>query len=194
MNFTVQAREKAGKGVCRKLRQVGYAPGVIYGKTQQLISVPADKASRFIASFHGKTEVFELVIEADGKQETKRVVLQDYQKSAIGNQLVHVDFLEVTDDTRLTVEVPIHTVGECAAVKMGAILQVIRRTIPVRCSAGNIPTSIDVDITDLKFGESVHVLNLPYPEGVKPVVTGRNFTILTIAGQSTGEEAAEAAE
>lgn len=188
MNFTVQAREKAGKGVCRKLRQAGFAPGVIYGESEQMVSVPADKAIRFIASFQGKKEVFELVVENDGKQETKKVVIQDYQTSAIGNRLIHVDFMEVTDKTQLTVSVPVQTVGECAAVKMGAMLQIIRRTIPVRCSAGNIPTSVDIDVTNLKFGDTVHVLDIPYGEGVKPIVTGRNYTVMTVVGQSAGEE------
>lgn len=200
MNFTVQAREKAGKGVCRKLKLEGLAPGVIYGKSQQLVSVPAEKALRFIGSFKGIKEVFELVIESNGKEEKKQVVIQDYQTAPVGNRLVHVDFMEVTDETRLTVNVPIHTVGTCAAVKLGGMLQVIRRTVPVKCFAKNIPKAIEIDVTDLQFGESVHVLDLPYGEGVKPIVTGRNFTVLTISGKSgsdeeeeEGEEAAEEA-
>jgi large subunit ribosomal protein L25 len=133
----------------------------------------------------GATKVFSLTIESDGKSEEKQVILQDYQLSNWGHKLMHADFLEVTDDSQVTLEVPIKIVNEdiCPAVKEGGVLQVIRRSIPVKCAVKNIQEVIEIDVSELQFHESIHVLDLDYEEGVAPVVSGRNFTIITVAGR-----------
>ncbi len=207
MNFTVQLREKTGKGFNRRLRAEGSTPGVIYGiKDPVTVSMRADKALRFIRSMKGATKVFNLTVESDGKSEEKQVILQDYQLSNWGHKLLHADFLEVTADSQVSLEVPIKIVNEdiCPAVKEGGVLQVIRRSIPVKCAVKNIQEVIEIDVSELQFNESIHVLDLDYEEGVQPIVYGRNFTIITVAGRIEEEvdeeeeleevEAAEGAE
>ena len=194
MNFSVQLREQTGKESNRKLRQNGLTPGIIYGISEpQPVSMDAYKALRFIRSMKGATNVVNLVIESDGKADEKKVIIQDYQTSNVGDKLLHADFLEVTDDSIVSMDVPIHVINDedCPAVKTGGVLQIIRRTVPVRCKVKNIQDYIVVDLKDLEFGDSVHVLDLEYGEGVKPIVTGRNFTIITVAGRSVDEEAEE---
>lgn len=191
MNFSVQLRENTGKGHNRKLRQNGETPGIVYGIGDPVpVTMRADKALRFIKSMKGATKVFKLVIENDGKTEEKEVILQDYQMSNFGHKLLHADFLAVTDTTEVTLEVPIRTKNEeeSPAVKTGGVIQVIRRSVPVRCAVKNIPEFIEIDLIELEFGETIHVLDLEYSEGVSPIVTGRNFTILTVAGRIEEEE------
>ncbi len=191
MNFTVQLREKTGKGSNRRLRVEGATPGVIYGiKDPQPVSMKANKALQFIQSMKGATRVFSLTVESEGKSEEKKVILQDYQMSNWGQKLLHADFLEVTDETQVTFEVPIVIVNEeiCPAIEEGGVLQIIRRSIPVKCAVKNIQEFIEVDVSGLLFGESIHVLDLDYKEGVEPVVFGRNFTIITVAGRIEEEE------
>lgn len=187
MNLTVQSRENTGKGSNRKLKAQGFAPGIVYGKENQLVSMDVTKAHRFIKSLQGVKQLFELTVEADGKSISKKVVIQDVQTSMLGNKLVHVDFLEVDENTRLTADIPISVTENCKAVDEGAVLQIIRRTVPVTCLASNIPETILVDVEELEFGNSIHVLDLDYPEGVKPIVKGRNFTIITVAGKMEEE-------
>ncbi|MBT4286644.1 MAG: 50S ribosomal protein L25 [Deltaproteobacteria bacterium] len=187
MNLTVQTRESTGKESNKKLRVQGIAPGIIYGKESQLVSMNAEKAHRFIKSMQGAKQLFELTVEAEGKSSNKTVVIQDFQTSIIGNRLIHVDFLEVNENTRLTAEIPITVTDNCIAVKEGAVLQIIRRTVPVTCLASKIPETILVDVENLEFGSSIHVLDLDYPEGVKPIVKDRNFTVITVAGQMAEE-------
>jgi large subunit ribosomal protein L25 len=191
MNFTVQLREKTGKEFNKKLRQNGLTPGVIYGiKEPQPVKMDADLALRFIQSMQGTKKVFELAVESEGNTEDRKVLLQDYQLSNWGNKLIHADFLEVTDDTIVSLEVPIVIKNEdiCPAIKEGGVIQVIRRSVPVKCAVKNIQEFIEIDLKDLLFGESVHVLDLNYDEGVEPVVYGRNFTIVTVAGRLEEEE------
>jgi len=196
MNFTVQQREQTGKGYNRRLRSQGFTSGVVYGGEKPLlVSMKEDTALRFIKSQKGAKKVVDLVIESSSGNQQRSVIFQDYQMTAMGNHLMHVDFLEVTSDTILSIEVPIHIINDtnCPAIKDGGVIQVIRRSIPVKCSVKDVPEAIVVDLKDLKFGESVHVLDVPYPEGVKPVVHGRNFTLLTVAGRTADEELAPVA-
>ncbi len=190
MNFTVQLREKTGKEFNKKLRQSGLTPGVIYGIKDPLpVKMNADHALRFIRSMQGAKKVFNLAVESEGKTDERKVILQDYQMSNWGKKLLHADFLEVTDDTVVSLEVPIVLKNEeiCPAIKEGGVIQVIRRSIPVKCAVKNIQEFIEIDLKDLLFGESIHVLDLDYDEGVKPVVYGRNFTIVTVAGRQEEE-------
>ncbi len=189
MNLTVQARETSGKGSSRKLRTQGLTPGIVYGKENVRVSMNQEKTLRFIKSLHGAKKVFKLGIETDGKSETKQVVIQDYQMSKVGHRLLHVDFFEVKDNTQLTAEVPITLINdeECPAVEEGGVIQIIRRTVPVTCSALNVPGSIEIDLKELRYGESIHVLDIQYPNGVKPIVRDRNFTLITVAGKMAEE-------
>lgn len=196
MNLTVQLRENTGKGPNRRLRMDGLTPGIIYGiKAPQTVSMDADKTLRFIQSMRGATKVFELSIETGSKSETKKVILQDFQLSNYGQKLIHADFLEVTDESLVHLEVPVVIINEevCPAIKDGGVLQIIRRSIPVKCAVKDIQEFIEIDVKDLIFGQSIHVLDLQYKEGVTPVVHGRNFTILTVAGR-TEEEVEKVAE
>lgn len=193
MKFMVQHRENAGKGFNRRLRKEGLTPGIIYGKEEpQKVSMRADQAFRLIQSMKGTKKVIELNLKFKEETTKKNVVMQDYQLSNVGNKLLHVDFLEVTDDTTLSINVPIKAVNEdvCPAIKTGGVLQTIRRAVPIRCKVKDIPEFISVDLIDLHFGNSIHVLDLDYPEGVSPVVTGRNFTVITVVGRISEEEEA----
>ena len=197
MNFTVKLRDKTGKGFNRKLRMDGSTPGVIYGiKDPQPVKMNTEKALRFIRSMQGATKVFNLAVESEAGTEEKKVILQDYQMSNWGQKLLHADFLEVTDDSLVSLEVPITIINEdiCPAIKEGGVIQVIRRSIPVKCAVKNIQEFIEIDLKDLQFGESIHVLDLDYKEGVEPVVYGRNFTIITVAGRQEEEVEGELEE
>jgi len=195
MNFTVQQRELTGKGNNRKLRQDGNTPGIVYGKGDPLsVSMSSNKAHKFIHSLGGRKKLFSLEIEKDGKSSAIEALVQDYQVSNWGNHLLHVDFMEVTQDSIMTVEVPIEPTGDSKAVKLGGTLNIIRRSVPVRCAVKDIPTKFIIDVKELLLGDSIHVLDIDYPEGVKPVVTGRNWTVITVSGKAKEEEEEEVTE
>ncbi len=195
MEFTVQTRENKGKGANRRLRAMGLTPGIIYGAKETLmVQMRADYASRFLDKVGKNIVPVELTVEGGKKPVKKHVLVQAFQKSAWGDRLLHVDFLEVDDNSEIQVEIPIKPSDDCAAVKLGAVVQTIRRTVPVTGKLKDIPSVLHLNIKDLGFGESFHVLDAEYPAGVKPVVSGRNWTILTIAGKRKGAGADEADE
>jgi len=185
MNFSVETRSTTGKGPNRQLRMQGLTPGVIYGKGEpKLVQMRIDYGTRFIESFKGVIKPFELTIVDGDKETTIKAVVQEHQFSNWGGRLLHVDFREVDDETVMNVNVPIEVLGESPALKFGGVLQVIRRQIPVRCQLKDLPEHIGADVSELTFGTSLHMGSLNYPEGVKPVIKGRNPTVITIAGRA----------
>ena len=185
MDLAAQQRKDTGKTFSRQLRKQGMIPGIIYGKNEpEMISMRTDYTQRYVQSLEGATAIFDLTIDTDGKSTTKKVMLQDYQFSNWGNRLLHVDLMEVDDNTMITTSLPIKITENCQAVKLGGVLQIVRRSIPIKCLVKDLPEFILVNVDDLLYGESVHVLDLDYSEGVKPVVRGRNYTIATVAGKT----------
>ena len=180
MKLESNYRENTGKGHSRRLRTQGWIPGIVYGKENLPIKLTEKDTNKLIKSLAGATALIDLTINKDQQVSTKSVIIQDYQKELCKDRIEHVDFLEVDSDTELQVEVPIKTVGDSEAIKLGGVLQIIRHDIPVKCKATHIPEVIEVDISSIKLGESIHVLDIPYPEGVIPVVKGRNFTLMTL--------------
>jgi large subunit ribosomal protein L25 len=102
--------------------------------------------------------------------------------------------MRVGEHSLVTVEVPVRFLNEAASpgIKRGGILNIVRHEIPVRCPADAIPEHFDVDLTGLEIGDSVHISAIKLPEGVKPTITERDFTVATIVGR-TAEEVAPAA-
>ena len=193
------ARPRSGKGGARSVRREGRVPGILYGDKQEPQSIAVDyrAISQQILTGHFQSTIF--VLDVDGKK--TRVIPRGVQLDPVRDFPIHVDFMRVSKDALVTVEVPVHFLNDAASpgLKRGGVLNVVRHTIPVRCPADKIPDHFDVDLTGLEIGDSVHISAIKLPEGVRPTITERDFTVATIVGRSAEEPvpgalAAEAAE
>ncbi len=129
-----------------------------------------------------------------------RVIPRDVQLDPIRDFPIHVDFLRLSKDALVTVEVPVRFLNELASpgLKRGGVLNVVRHEIQVRCPSDAIPDHFEVDLTGLEIGDSVHITAIAMPKDVRPTTTERDFTVATIVGRSaeeapTGPAATEAA-
>ena len=107
---------------------------------------------------------------------------------------MHVDFLRIGKDTEVNVNVPVHFINEekSPGIKRGGVLNIVRHEVEFHCPANAIPDSITIDLTGTDIGDSIHISAVTLPEGVKPVISDRDFTIATIASSSAMKpEAAE---
>jgi len=193
--MNAQPRERAGKGAARAARRAGFVPAVIYGdkKDPRMINLDPRDVRKGLESGSFFATVYSLKIGS----ETERVIPRDVQMHPVKEMAQHVDFLRVSADTRVTVEVPVHFVNEeeCDGLKRGGVLNVVRYNIEVVCGVDDIPSSFDVDLAGLDIGDSVHASTLALPSGVDLTITDRDFTIATIAAPTVvAEEEAEAAE
>ncbi|GAA3085989.1 50S ribosomal protein L25/general stress protein Ctc [Rhizobium viscosum] len=188
-----EARERVGKGSARELRRNGFIPAVIYGDKQAPISIAinTNEVTKRIHAGGFMTTV--ATIDVDGKK--YQVLPKDYQLDPVRDFTMHVDFLRVSGNTQVTVEIPVHFVNEekSPGLKVGGVLNIVRHEVEVHCPANAIPEFFTVDLSGHKIGDSIHISEVTLPKGVTPVIADRDFTIATIIAPAAGidETAAE---
>jgi large subunit ribosomal protein L25 len=188
--LTAEIREGSGKGKARKLRARGAIPAIFYGPRSKTIPLVVDSKEfgRSLQTEAGENVLIDLEIRADGEPQRKVVMVKDIQIDSLQRKILHADFYEVAMDERVTVEVPVHLIGKAEGTKMGGILEQVRRTIQIECFPGDIPKSIDVDVTSLMIGDSIHVQEIQVEKA--RIVSDTNFTIATVVPPAAEEKVA----
>jgi large subunit ribosomal protein L25 len=187
-----EARERVGKGSARELRRNGLIPAVIYGDKQAPIAIAlnTNEVTKRIHAGGFMTTV--ATIEVDGKKH--KVLPKDYQLDPVRDFTLHVDYLRVSGNTQVTVEIPVHFINEekSPGLKVGGVLNIVRHEVEVHCPADAIPEFFNIDLSGKKIGDSIHISEVTLPKGVTPVID-RDFTIATIIAPAGGidESAAE---
>ncbi|HET6514401.1 MAG TPA: 50S ribosomal protein L25 [Thermodesulfovibrionales bacterium] len=191
ITLNAEKRDATGKGVARSLRREGIVPGVLYrGGTSTPIKIDGKELTRFIRTTAGEQVMVNLQF-SDG--ESRLALMKDYQIDPLRGELLHSDFFEVslTEEVRVTVHVT--ATGEPIAVKRdGAILQYGVREIEIQCLPDKIPGRIEVDVSGLETGKSIHVGDLALGEGIK-ILTDQGELIANVIAPAVQEEAAPAA-
>ncbi|MDP3258229.1 MAG: 50S ribosomal protein L25/general stress protein Ctc [Bosea sp. (in: a-proteobacteria)] len=186
------ARAQVGKGAARAVRRQGQTPAVIYGggAAPEAIALDANKTRLLIYGGHFLTTIFE--ISVDGK--SQRVIPRDYQLDPVKDFPIHVDFLRVAAGQTVTVEVPIHVVGQESSpgVKNGGLVQIVEHSLEITVEPENIPEAFEVSVAGLEIGDALEASVIKLPKGAKLTV-GSDATIVTIV-PPMAEEADEAAE
>lgn len=177
-------RDRVGKGAARALRREGLVPAVIYGDNKSPLSITVTYKDAMKRIQQGGFLSQVINVEVDGEEH--RVIPRDYQLEPVRDFLVHVDFLRVSKTSVLTVEVPVHFVNEEASpgLKRGGVLNVVRHTVEVNATEANLPEFLEVDLSGVETGDSIHISTVKLPDGVTPTITDRDFTIATIAAPS----------
>lgn len=198
VKLTAAPRAATGKGPARRLRRQGMIPAVFYGRRQQTrsLSVNSKDLKTVIMSGGGKHSLIRLMIEDNDSHEEKTVMLKEHQVDPVNRTLVHADFYEVETDRPIEVEVPFVLVGKPRGVEEGGLLQQIKRVLLVSALPLNLPGSIEMDVSHLDIGDSIHVEEVQAPEGVE-ILFDVNFTMATVVspkGLQAEEEAVEEEE
>ncbi|MGA8892875.1 MAG: 50S ribosomal protein L25/general stress protein Ctc, partial [Anaeromyxobacteraceae bacterium] len=164
-SVAAQPRTEKGKGPARRLREKNLIPAVVYGLQAQPTPVAVDPAEvmKAIATPHKRNTLITLQLESGAK----RVLFKDYQVDPVSRRLLHADFLEVALDKPVLVKVPVVTTGKAEGVLEGGILSVSTHEVTVEALPDRIPVQIEVDVTPIKIGHSLHVSELKSPEGSK---------------------------
>ena len=180
-NLSAELRSRAGKGAARQTRRDGRVPGVIYGNKQPatLISVEPRELLRQLRKKAFHATLFD--IACDGKKE--RVLPRDVQFDPVSDKPTHVDFMRVGENTRVYVDVPVVFQNEAQSpgLKRGGVLNIVRHEVELVCSVDHILQQIIIDLAGLDIGDSVHISMVKLPEGVRPAIADRDFTVATIA-------------
>ncbi len=192
--IAAQRRERAGKGPARAARRAGRVPGVIYGskKDPSMVTVDPRELDRELKTGTFLATIYDVQVDRD----KERVLPRDVQFDPVTDRPIHVDFLRVSAATSVTVQVPVNFLNEeeSPGLKRGGLLNVVRHEIEMTCRADAIPSSIDIDLTGLDIGDSIHISMISLPDGVAPTITDRDFTVATIAAPTVVQEDEEAEE
>ena len=176
-----------GKGVARKLRRAGKLPGVLYGLGKNTpVTVDPRVVQRLLLTPGGRNQI--LTLDGVGLA-GKYALIKDYQVDPVKRNLLHVDLLEIDVKKQITVTVKLNYVGKSEGVAEGGVLNYIERSIDVKCLPIAIPAAIDVDVTALKIGDSIHLDDLKLPEGIEKA-SHSNPTLITVVPPTKEEEAA----
>jgi len=192
--LTAELRVRAGKGATRATRRAGRVPGVVYGGAQDpmAISLEPRELSRALAKRGFLATLVDLSV--DGV--TQRTLPREVQYHPVTDAPLHVDFMRVGATSRVTVSVPVVFVNQelSIGIRRGGILNIVRHGIELICPVDNIPDRLTVSLEGLDIGDSVHISSVTIPEGCRPTITTRDFTIASVApSQGVREEAATAA-
>ncbi len=182
--LNAQLRERVGKGGARLARKHGLVPAVVYGGNQPPHAIAIESGPfRKELTTRG---LFSRQIDLDIAGKKHRVLARDVQFHPVNDTPLHVDFLRVTEKTRVTVQVAVVFLNESESpgLKRGGVLNVVRHEIEVNTSVANIPDHFEVDLAGLDIGASIHISAVKLPEDVILTITDRDFTIATIAAPS----------
>ena len=196
LTLPAEARERAGKGASRTLRREGRVPAVIYGGKEEPTAIHIEERvlRRQLGTGHFMNSI--VMVEVGGKP--VRAIPKDVALHPVTDRPLHVDFLRLSKDSKIQVAVPVVFVNDEASpgLKKGGVLNVVRHDLELVCESDKIPDQIELDVTGLDIGDSIHISHVTLPEGSTSAITDRDFTIATIVAPSAlkQSEAVEGAE
>ncbi len=191
INLKAEIRKGKGKVHAHFLRKNGSVPGIMYGPKIEpiMLSLSANDLTNMVRK-HGSTGLF---INLDLDEGKKTVMLKDYQMDTFNLNCLHVDFQEIDLNKKIVVSVPIEITGESESIKMGGVLQPIRREVDVLCRPADAPENVVIDISSLEIGDSVHIEDISVGDEIE-LPHDVNYTILNIAHPTAEEEVVEEEE
>ncbi len=185
--LSASLRDRVGKGSSRSLRREGKVPGIVYSHGKEAMSIALSANEVTIEYRRGRFRSRLMEIKIDGK--VIQALPKDVQFHPVSDQIEHVDFIRVEAGQPVRVQVPVKFSGhdKCAGLKRGGVLNIVRHEIEFVCKPESIPASIELNVSTMDIGDSIHINDVKLPDGVTPVIK-RNFTVATIAGRSSADE------
>lgn len=185
-------RDSRGKNAARRLRAEGLIPAVAYGKGEEAVAlaVSPDEVKAALFSDYGVNVVVELEVQGQTKVPA---MIAEYQYHPLSRELLHADFVKVSDSHPVTVEVPLELTGRSKGIVMGGKLRQVFRTLPVRCVPSKIPVRLSHDITNIELEQNVAVSDLALPEGVEVLLPAKR-TVASVGMDRRAKKDEEGAE
>ena len=189
--LNVDVRERTGRGGSREVRREGRVPAVLYGGEKAPVSISIDKKTIIAALKSGKFLSHTVTLEYKGERQL--VFAQDIQFHPVTDEPTHLDLYRVEPGQIIRVAVPVHVTGQGVSpgVKRGGAMNIVRHEIWLYAPADAIPEHLEADVSSLEIGDSLKISAITLPEGVRPTIDDRDFTVITIAGRKAKDDVAE---
>ena len=193
-NLKATKRETITSGQLNRLRDSGFIPGILYGGKDLNAKISVEK--KLIKNILNSESFLSSVLDLDLDGNKLKVIPRDVAYNVISDEPIHIDFMRVVPGTKIVLEIPVKFINnsDCPGLKVGGVLNIVRRKIELKCPAENIPEEIIVDLKGLEIGTSIKISSIKLPENVTPTITGRDFVIATVAAPTIMKEAEKPAE
>lgn len=191
-----ELRETKGSARARELRNSGYLPSVVYSHGKDALPIKFSKGAllKLVHQHHLESVIINLKIKDDKKEKGRPCLVKEIQYDPVSEDIIHLDFNEISLTEAIKVNVSIEVKGEPIGVKQeGGSLEHILWEVEVECLPTNIPKNIEVDVSALKMGEAIHVKDIVFPAGVKPL-NDPAAVVLHVAAPMKEEAPVEAVE
>ena len=184
LNLPAETRERAGKGASRALRREGRVPAVVYGGKEEPLAIHVEE--KLLVKQLGTGHFLNSIVEIEVGGKKLRTLPKDVAFHPVSDRPLHADFLRLSKDSTVHVNVPVHFINEDASpgLKRGGVLNMVRHELELICEADKIPEDIRIDVTGLDIGDSIHISSVTLPKGSTSAITDRDFTIATIVAPS----------
>jgi large subunit ribosomal protein L25 len=194
--LTARKREKKGKQAAKRIRKDNGIPAIFYGPNTDPIMLTVDSSDleKIMQKTIGENIILGLHIESDNGTDIRKVILKELVTDPVNDMYLHADFHEISMDKELTVEVPVQLINTPVGVTNGGILQHVRRNITISCLPDKLMDSINVDVSDLDMGDSLHIGDIKLPEGVTLEDDGKLTLAVVIAPSVLAAEEIEGEE
>jgi large subunit ribosomal protein L25 len=193
VELNAQVRAESGKGVARRLRRAEFVPAIVYGpRTSPLpIAVPVKRLEKVLQDTGREARLIRLTVDGDSQNAPRHVLIREMQVHPVRRQFLHVDFYEVSMDQPIVTDVPVELVGEPIGIKMGGMLNLLRRTLSVRCLPGEIPEKVRIEVSGMNVGDTLHVSDL-IEQASFDLVDDTSFAVVSVSGPEGGKAGGEA--
>jgi large subunit ribosomal protein L25 len=184
LNLPAETRERAGKGASRALRREGRVPAVVYGGKEEPLAIHVEE--KLLVKQLGTGHFLNSIVEIEVGGKKLRTLPKDVAFHPVSDRPLHADFLRLSKDSTVHVNVPVLFINEDASpgLKRGGVLNMVRHELELICEADKIPEDIQIDVTGLDIGDSIHISHVTLPKGSTSAITDRDFTIATIVAPS----------
>ena len=193
-NLKAIKRETVTAGQLKKLRESGLIPAILYGGKDPNTKISVEK--KLVKNILNSDSFLSTVLELDLDGNKLKAIPRDVAYNVISDEPIHIDFMRVVPGTKIILEIPVKFINntDCPGLKVGGVLNIVRRKIELKCPAENIPEEIIVDLKGLEIGTSIKISSIKLPENVTPTITGRDFVIATVAAPTIMKEPEKPAE
>ena len=195
MQLNSEIRDQTGKGAARRLRSAGKLPAILYGAKTDPIMLAMDysELKKTLKGRAAENIIFDLTINGGKKSQAKKVMIKEIQRDPVKRDYLHVDLFEISMAKELEVEIPLDLLNTPIGVEQGGILQHIRREVKAACLPQDLVDKIELDVSGLDIGQSLHIRDISFPPGLKPL-EDEDLAVVTVVAPTVTPEVEEEEE
>jgi large subunit ribosomal protein L25 len=195
MQLNSEVRDQTGKGAARRLRSAGKLPAILYGAKTDPIMLAMDysELKKTLKGRAAENIIFDLTINGGKKSQSKKVMIKEIQRDPVKRDYLHVDLFEISMAKELEVDIPLDLLNTPIGVEQGGILQHIRREVKAACLPQDLVDKIEVDVSGLDIGQSLHIRDISFPPGLRSL-EDEDLTVVTVVAPTVTPEVEEEEE